>query len=180
MRRVGRFRVHIRQRFKTFAGLSRRKDIGRRKYWLAAQSPNAGLMEDRADALRSCGHPFTLGFLDFPPPGDGIGIVEIGHRPVQALAILNREFVKTFAVGRDPFQQLGCCAQAFRQSLFGNSHALVAGRIPSAAGFEQEPGAPFRLVNPDFDQAGGGDVFVILTNVVSLAKSRRQHLAVFA
>ena len=166
MRGVARFGVCIQQRFKTFAGFRRRKDIGRGENRLAPQGPNSGFLQDGADALGTRGHSFAFGFLDLPPASDGIGIIKIGHRPMQAFAILWRKFVETLPVGRDPFQQCSGSAQALRESLLGNSHrgpatrfarfridspALMAGGIPSAAGFEQEPGATLGLVNPNLD-----------------------------
>jgi len=49
--------------------------------------------------------------------------------------------------------------------------------IPSlefAGEFVQEPCAAFRLVNPNLNQAAGGDVLVLLTDLVGLAQKSRQ------
>jgi hypothetical protein len=56
----------------------------------------------------------------------------------------------------------------------------MSGRIPSATRFEQEPGTPLGLVDPDFDQAGCGNVMVLIAKVVGLTQARREGLVVFA
>jgi hypothetical protein len=38
----------------------------------------------------------------------------------------------------------------------------MSGRIAFSAGLEKEPGALLRFVDPDFDQAGGSDVAVLV------------------
>lgn len=43
----------------------------------------------------------------------------------------------------------------------------------------QEPRSSFGLINPYFDQAGGGDIFVLAANLVSRAQESRQAPAVF-
>jgi hypothetical protein len=48
------------------------------------------------------------------------------------------------------------------------------------ARFEQEPGAPLGFIDPDLDQAGRGNVTVLVANVVCLAQARRHRLVVFA
>ena len=88
MRCVARFGVDIRQWFKTFAGFRRRKDIGRCENRFSPQSPNSGFLQYGADTLSSRSHPFALGFLNLPPPGDWVGIVKIGDRPMQAFPVL--------------------------------------------------------------------------------------------
>src|SRR5215831_18966499 len=52
-------------------------------------------------------------------------------------------------------------------------------RLASACGLEEEPVAPFRLVDPSLDQAGGGHISVLVTNSVCLTQTRRQLLIVF-
>jgi hypothetical protein len=44
----------------------------------------------------------------------------------------------------------------------------MASRVPAAARFEQEPGAPFGFVNPVLDKAGASDVVVIVADAMSL------------
>lgn len=56
----------------------------------------------------------------------------------------------------------------------------MAARIPSTACFEQEPGAPFGFVNPNFDQAGGGDVTLFFADIVGLAQARGKRFAILA
>src|SRR5262249_48403165 len=55
--------------------------------------------------------------------------------------------------------------------------SMPAGHLASAC-LEQEPGAALRLIDPYFDEAGGGDVAVFVTHVVGLAQSRRERLVV--
>ena len=52
--------------------------------------------------------------------------------------------------------------------------------ISLAARLEQEPGTPLGLVYPDFDQARGGDVTVLVADVVGLAQARGKRLVVLA
>src|SRR5262245_41101534 len=47
-------------------------------------------------------------------------------------------------------------------------------------GLKQEPGSPLGFIDPDFDEAGGGDVAMLVADVVGLAQPRRQHLVVLA
>src|ERR1700704_4945795 len=56
----------------------------------------------------------------------------------------------------------------------------MSGRIPLAARFEQEPRTPLGFVDPDFDQAGGGNVTMLFAYVVGLTEARRKGLVVFA
>src|SRR3954463_12962971 len=50
----------------------------------------------------------------------------------------------------------------------------------TAAGLEQEPRSPFRLINPYLDQARGGDIAMFLAYVMRLSQSSCQRLVVFA
>jgi hypothetical protein len=61
----------------------------------------------------------------------------------------------------------------------GVTFSMPAG-ITSTAGFEQEPCAPLGFVDPDFDQARTGDIFVLLTDVVGFAQTRGESVAVLA
>jgi hypothetical protein len=54
----------------------------------------------------------------------------------------------------------------------------MPGGIPASACLKQEPGAPFGLVNPHFDQAGSGNVAVLFADTVGFAKARGESLAV--
>jgi len=56
----------------------------------------------------------------------------------------------------------------------------MPGGIPMTVCLEQEPDAPLGLVNPDFDQAGGGDVAVFLADAVRLAQARGKGFVVLA
>ena len=71
---------------------------------------------------------------------------------------------------------LGSCQYAHALRGVG----LVAGGIAATAGLEQEPGAPLGFVDPDLDQARGGDVAVLVADVVRLAQARRERLVVLA
>ena len=44
----------------------------------------------------------------------------------------------------------------------------------------QEPRPPFGLVDPNFDQTGGGDIVVPVTNLVCCAQAARELLIVIA
>src|SRR5258707_10837098 len=46
--------------------------------------------------------------------------------------------------------------------------------IKAVDDFAEEPGPAFRLVDPNLDQAGGGDIVVALAYLVSGAEIRRQ------
>src|SRR4030095_10930412 len=50
--------------------------------------------------------------------------------------------------------------------------------MPPPSRFEQEPGAAFGFVDPDFDQARGRDIAMLVANVVRLAQTRGQSLVV--
>src|SRR5260221_12872883 len=56
----------------------------------------------------------------------------------------------------------------------------MAGGVPAAARLEQVPGALLGLVDPDFDQAGGGNGAVLVNNVVNLAQTSGKRLVVVA
>src|SRR6266513_3987341 len=49
-----------------------------------------------------------------------------------------------------------------------------------ASSLEQKPGASLGLVDPDLDQAGGGDVAMFLADVVRFAQTRGELLVVLA
>src|ERR1035438_1495196 len=79
----------------------------------------------------------------------------------------------------------------FAQNRPGTSHHFLSSSrrlndvsmssgIPTPARLEQEPGAPLRFVNPDLDEAGGGDVLMFFADAVGLAQTRRQGLIVLA
>src|SRR5436190_1418488 len=53
---------------------------------------------------------------------------------------------------------------------------LVSAGVPMAARLEQEPSAPLRFVDPDFDQTGGANVAVLVAYIVGFAQSRRERL----
>src|SRR5271167_1281394 len=48
------------------------------------------------------------------------------------------------------------------------------------AGLEQEPSAPLSFINPDFDQAGGSNIVMLVADSVGLAQTRSQSLVVLA
>ena len=48
------------------------------------------------------------------------------------------------------------------------------------AGFEEEPGPPLGFIDPNFKEAGGGNVAVFIADVVSFAEVRGQRLIVLA
>jgi hypothetical protein len=56
----------------------------------------------------------------------------------------------------------------------------MPGRVPSAACLEQEPGTPFGLVDPNFNQAGSSNVLMFFADTVRLAQARSECLAVLA
>ena len=43
----------------------------------------------------------------------------------------------------------------------GASDERVAGHLHAADGFEEEPGTAFGFIDPVFEQAGSGDVFML-------------------
>src|SRR3989442_15384626 len=49
-----------------------------------------------------------------------------------------------------------------------------------ATRLKKEPGAPLGFVDPPLDEAGGGDVAVLVAHVMRLAKARRKVLVVLA
>ena len=51
--------------------------------------------------------------------------------------------------------------------------------IAASTRLEQKPGAPLGLVDPNLNQARGGDVAMLLADVVGLAKTGRERLVVF-
>ncbi|MDB5855856.1 MAG: Universal stress protein family [Herminiimonas sp.] len=57
---------------------------------------------------------------------------------------------------------------------------LMPTGIAAAAGFEQEPGRSFALIDPDFNQARRCDVPAAGTKVVDLAQARDERLVVVA
>src|SRR4051794_15879978 len=67
-----------------------------------------------------------------------------------------------------------------RRNGFVLAYGSMAGRHFTAAAFEEEPGPPLGFIDPRFDQAGGADVAVLLADVVSFAKARREHSVVLA
>ena len=56
----------------------------------------------------------------------------------------------------------------------------MPGGVARPAGLEQEPGAPLDLVDPDFDVAGGGDVTMLVADVVHFTQPGGHRLVVFA
>jgi hypothetical protein len=54
-------------------------------------------------------------------------------------------------------------------SSFLEPFRLAARFIASAAGFKQEPGAPLRLIDPDFDEAGASHIPAFIADSVGLA-----------
>src|SRR5579859_5294247 len=57
---------------------------------------------------------------------------------------------------------------------------LTSARVGSRNALEQEPGAPLRFVDPDFEQAGGCDVAMLVAKLVRLAHARGERSVVFA
>jgi hypothetical protein len=62
-------------------------------------------------------------------------------------------------------------AASARPECFTNTERAgsVARSVPAPARFEQEPGAALRLVDPDFYQAGGCDVAMVVAHVMRFA-----------
>src|SRR6185437_826655 len=65
--------------------------------------------------------------------------------------------------------------------------AMIVGTLESAPRFaglaarlEQEPRTAFRLVDPDFDQAGGRDVAMLVAEAVRFSQARGELLVVSA
>lgn len=56
----------------------------------------------------------------------------------------------------------------------------LATRSPFPAGLKQEPGAPFRLIDPRLDEARRRDVAMLVTDVVGLPEASGEILVVFA
>ena len=52
--------------------------------------------------------------------------------------------------------------------------------VSSSAGFEEEPCAPFRFVDPGLNEAGRRDIAVLVTNIVCLAQPGGERLIVLA
>src|SRR5262249_21716603 len=48
----------------------------------------------------------------------------------------------------------------------------------ATTGLEKKPGASFRFIDPRLNQAGGGQITVLVADIVRLAQTRRQHLVV--
>jgi hypothetical protein len=68
----------------------------------------------------------------------------------------------------------------------GSANAIVASRFTNAsmtagigvaACLEQEPGAPFGFVYPDFDKTSRGNVAVLIADAVGLAEASGKRLA---
>ena len=59
-------------------------------------------------------------------------------------------------------------------------HALVAGRSAVTTCLVQEPGPAFSFVDPDLEQAGGGNVAMLFADIVDFTQARRQVLVVVA
>src|SRR5262245_28914790 len=57
--------------------------------------------------------------------------------------------------------------------------SMSAGQL-ALTGFEEEPGSPLGLVDPDFDEARGRDVAVLVANIVNLAQTGCERLVVIA
>jgi len=57
---------------------------------------------------------------------------------------------------------------------------LTSGELGLAARLRQEPGAAFRLIDPDFDQAGSRDVVVAVAKFMRLAEQSSQFQIVRA
>ena len=75
------------RRFAALAGLGS-EDIRCSEYGLPAQGSNSRPVEHGSDALDSCSGPLALGGLLPAPSSDRVGVVDLGYRLVQALAIL--------------------------------------------------------------------------------------------
>src|SRR5207245_7187153 len=56
----------------------------------------------------------------------------------------------------------------------------VTCRASSSTRLEQEPCAPLGFIDPYLDEAGGGDVAVLIAHVMRFAKSRCEFLVVLA
>ena len=69
-------------------------------------------------------------------------------------------------------------ASANIRQLWGTRHFLPS--LPfGASGFEEEPGAALGLVDPVFDEAGGGHVFGVVAEGVAGAQAEDEALFVF-
>jgi hypothetical protein len=84
---------------------------------LAAQGPNACFLKDGAIAFGcSCVSLAFRGF-DAPPPGNGVGMVDLRYRQMQTLAILGWQFIQQLPVGIESFQEIGGRAHAFQKRI---------------------------------------------------------------
>jgi hypothetical protein len=66
---------------------------------------------------------------------------------------------------------------SYRWAISGIS---VPARITPTACFEQEPSAPFGFIDPDFDQAGAGNVPVLLADAMGFAQTSSKSSTVLA
>lgn len=87
------------------------------------------------------------------------------------------------------FQSIPRCVQAGQktQPRISNrggapeaSKNLVAGRSAVTTCLVQEPGPAFSFVDPDLEQAGGGNVAMLFADIVDFTQARRQVLVVVA
>src|SRR5262249_17356771 len=88
---------------------------------------------------------------------------------------VRRPYQRAVMVLRDARGERRADARSLRAPLAA-SRALTT----LAAGLEQEPGAPLRLVDPDFQQARGSDVLLLVAKPVRLAQGGDQLLVVVA
>ncbi len=78
----------------------RRKDIWRGEHRLATQLADAGLMQQGLVGANPGCVALLLCSLQFHPAGDGVRVVDLRHRLVQALAVLRRQLLQQLRIGR--------------------------------------------------------------------------------
>jgi len=97
------------------AGGVRREIVRGAEHRLAAQGPDAGLLQQRL----GLGHLLLVArlglLLQFRPAGLGFRVVDLGHHLVQADAVSLRQRIEHAAVGFDGLQQVQRGAQAVGQ-----------------------------------------------------------------
>jgi hypothetical protein len=121
-----------------------------------------------------------LAIIVFPP------VSAFYHRPVAIHDVLTHSVAVprpgnrrlTHAGGRQTLK--GAIKAKRSYPMKRNADDSVSGCIPLATGLEQEPGAPFGFIDPDFDQASRGDITVFSADVVGLAQASGKGLVVLA
>ncbi len=83
----------------------RRENIWCGEHRAAAQFSNASRVQQRFFARDLCRIAVALGSLEFLPAQHRIGVINLGHSLMQALAILLGQAIKQRTIGRNGFKQ---------------------------------------------------------------------------